>query len=386
MKAIINTNVVMEDHIIWDGVLLYDHNTIVAVGASDSVEIPEGTTVIDAHGKYTTPGFVDIHNHGANEMWMFEKPEEVTEYFLKRGTTTLLCNIFYNLDLEGYLRGIENVRTYLNQKVPHPIIGFYMEGPYMNAKYGADSKNNKWKHPITAAEYQALVDGAGDLAKIWCIAPEREGIEEFCAYAKKVNPDVLFSVGHSEAKPDMIYKLKKYGLKNQTHHMNATGIVNPFSPNNTGGIRDCGPDEAVLYDDDIYTELIVDKLGIHVKPHNVRMVTKIKGVDRVILITDSYPIGFPPTKPQYAKAVDLGFDSEGGLCGSKMTMDMACRNMVEHTGCGLSDIFKYAALNPAKLLGIDDQIGSIEVGKKANLLITDEKFQVERVIFEGNKI
>ena len=114
MKAIINTNVVMEDHIIWDGVLLYDHNTIVAVGASDSVEIPEGTTVIDAHGKYTTPGFVDIHNHGANEMWMFEKPEEVTEYFLKRGTTTLLCNIFYNLDLEGYLRGIENVRTYLN--------------------------------------------------------------------------------------------------------------------------------------------------------------------------------------------------------------------------------------------------------------------------------
>ena len=80
--------------------------------------------------------------------------------------------------------------------------------------------------------------------------------------------------------------------------MNATGIVNPFSPNNTGGIRDCGPDEAVLYDDDIYAELIVDKLGIHVKPHNVRMVTKIKGVDRVILITDSYPIGFPPTKPQ----------------------------------------------------------------------------------------
>lgn len=386
MKAIINTDVVMEDHIIWDGVVLYEGNSIIAVGDSGSIDIPADAELINANGKYTAPGLIDIHNHGCNGMWMFEHPEEVSEYFLRRGTTTLLCNIFYNLDLSGYLDGIDTVRSHLGKGFSRTILGFYMEGPYMNVKYGADSKNNKWNHPIIKSEYQQLVDRAGDLAKVWCVAPERNGIEEFCAYAKSVNPHIIFSAGHCEAKPDMLYRLKKYGLKSQTHHMNATGIVNPLCPEGKGGIRDCGPDEAVLYDDDLYAELIVDSMGIHVKPHNIRMVSKIKGCNRIILITDSYPIGFPPPKGDFERATDLGFDSEGGLCGSKMSMDMACRNMIKHTGCGLSQVFKYAALNPAKLLGIDNEVGSIRVGKKANMLIIDDKIHIDHVIFEGENI
>ncbi|NLA66555.1 MAG: N-acetylglucosamine-6-phosphate deacetylase, partial [Leucobacter sp.] len=259
MKAIVNTNIVMEDHIILDGVILFDE-TIIEIKEKDNLEIPQNAEIIDARGNYTTPGFIDIHNHGCDGMWMFEKPKEVSAHFLEHGTTTTLCNIFYNMDLEGYLRGIETIRSFLKSEGPHTIIGFYMEGPYMNSKYGADSKNNKWNHPISEDEYRKLVDSAGDLVKVWCIAPEREGIEEFCRYAREVNPDVLFSVGHSEAKPDMIYKLKKYGLRNQTHIMNATGIVNPLcAENKPCGIRDCGPDEAVLYDNDIYAEMIVDK-------------------------------------------------------------------------------------------------------------------------------
>ncbi|NLJ41562.1 MAG: amidohydrolase family protein [Clostridiales bacterium] len=386
MKAIINTDIVMEDHIIWDGVILYDKDRIIAADSSDLVSVPEGAKLIDAKGKYTAPGFVDIHNHGTDGMFNFEYPEEVSEYFLKRGTTTMLACIFYTVGLDGYLKGIETVKSHMGKGYSRIIPGFYMEGPYMNSKYGADSKNNKWNHPITESEYKQLVDEAGDLAKVWCVAPEREGIEEFCAYAKSVNPNVIFSAGHSEAKPHMLYNLKKYGLKSQTHHMNATGVVNPLCPGNDCGIRDCGPDEAVLYDDDIYAELIADSMGIHVKPHNIRMVSKIKGVDRIILITDSYPIGFPPPKGPFERATDLGFDSEGGLCGSKMTMDMACRNMIQHTGCGLSQIFKYASLNPAKLLGIDNEIGSIEAGKKANMITIDDKINVDKVIFEGESV
>ncbi|MEG1524155.1 MAG: amidohydrolase family protein [Clostridia bacterium] len=386
MKAIINTNIVKEDHIIFNGTVLIEGDRIIAVGEATDICVPKDTECINAQGMYTTPGFVDIHNHGYDGMWMHEHPSEIAEHFLKLGTTTILSNIFYNLDMDGYLKGIDTIRESSRRGYGRTIFGLYMEGPYMNANYGADSKNNQWNHPIRKSEYKQLVDHAGKCAKVWCIAPEREGIDEFCAYAKSVNPDVVFSAGHCEAKPEMIYRLKKYGLKNQTHHMNATGIVNPLCPDGKGGIRDCGPDEAVLYDDDIYAELIVDNLGIHVKPHNIRMVRKIKGDDRIILITDSFPIGFAPPKGEFERAIDLGFDSEGGLCGSKMSMDMACRNMMKHTGCGLSNIFKYAALNPAKLIGIDNEVGSVTVGKRANLLIIDDKIHVQRVIYSGESI
>ena len=113
-----------------------------------------------------------------------------------------------------------------------------MEGPYMNPKYGAMSEQNKWKGDICAEDYAEVVDEAGNLAKVWAVAPERVGLEPFLAYAKEKNPATVFSVGHSEANPGQIQKLKKYGISLQTHCMDATGRVSTW-----GGTRASGPDE-----------------------------------------------------------------------------------------------------------------------------------------------
>jgi len=222
-----------------------------------------------------------------------------------------------------------------------------------------------------------LVDFAGDFVKVWCVDPAREGIEEFVRYAKKVNPEAVFSIGHSLAEPEDCYKLKKYGLRNQTHHSNSgikTGLAR--------GTHGVGPDEACLYDSDIYAELICDSRGIHVRPHMLRLVIQTKGIARIILITDS-TVFFDSAGKGIAQADDLGYDSEGHLAGSKLTLDAACRNLMKHTGYGLCHAIRFCTINPARMLGIDDQVGSLEPGKKANMILIDDMVNVEKVILEG---
>ena len=387
-KAIINTKLILEDGIIWDAAITFDDTGIVDFGTSDKVNIPPGTEIIDAHGDYTAPGFVDIHCHGGKNVFFYEDPYSACEFFAAHGTTFVLPALYQHLGYDELVSAIDEIGAAKGNGYGRIIGGLYMEGPFMNPKYGSDARNLKWAGPVDMESARKLVDYAGSLARVWCVAPEREGIEDFVRYAKEVNPGTVFSMGHSEAKPYMAYKLKKYGLKNHTHHTNATGVVNPIIPGNVG-IRDVGPDEACLYDADMYAELIVDSMGIHVKPHMLRLVTKIKGIEKIILITDYYPRDCENPDGEImggVKAPDLGYDSAGWVCGSKMTMDVACRNMMAHTGYGLCHVIKFATINPARMLGIDAETGSIEKGKKANLIIIDDMVKVKKVIFEGDII
>ena len=252
-----------------------------------------------------------------------------------------------------------------------------MEGPYMNPKYGASAEKNRWKGEIKEEDYKALVDKAGGDVRVWAVAPEREGLEPFMAYAETVNNNVVFAVGHSEATPDEVRALKKYGIKIQTHCMNATG-----RKLDKGGVRGVGPDEACLLDDDMYAEIIVDSLAIHVKPDMQKLIVKVKGKDKVILISDSF-VSEIDNPEEYKNVTDLSFDANGGLCGSKLTLDAAVRNFIKHTGCSISDAFLAASTNPAKAVGMFDKIGSLEKGKIADIVIVDKDINVKKTILKG---
>ena len=114
----------------------------------------------------------------------------------------------------------------------------------------------------------------------------------------------------------------------------------------------------------------------------LRLILKIKGVDRILLISDSF-VSTEPNPPSLSHITDLCFDSNGGLCGSKLTLNTACRNMMHHTGCSITDVFRMASRNPARVIGMDDEIGTLTVGKKANLVLVDGDFQVKAVMLEG---
>ena len=140
-------------------------------------------------------------------------------------------------------------------------------------------------------------------------------------------------------------------------------------------------DETVNYNDGIYAELICDSRGIHVDPYMLRLVRKIKGDDRIILISDAYACD-GPIPPGYDDVDDINFDHTGEIAGSKMTLDIACRNMIKHTGASLVDVFKFASTNPATVTGFTDR-GIIAKGMRADLVFTDYKMKVSKVMMEG---
>lgn len=170
-----------------------------------------------------------------------------------------------------------------------------------------------------------------------------------------------------------------YGLRLATHHTNATGDLVKYPE-----VRGVCVDETVNYNDDIYAELICDRKGIHVDPYMLRLVVKIKGKSKIILVSDACVFD-GPIPDGYEGATDINFDFQGEIAGSKLTLDVACHNMMVHTGASLCDVFNYASANPARLLGFTSK-GRIEKGFDADLIIVDDKMKVKSVILNGNKI
>lgn len=377
MIYIKNARVITPEGITENGAILLDGEKIAAVGTADTVKTPVDADVVDAQGLYVGPGFVDIHVHGGGS-WMFDAvPAEAAAHFLSHGETTVFPTLYYNLDKEAFLAAIDRVKAAKAQA--GNIHSIYMEGPYMNPKYGAAAQQNKWQGPIREEDYRELVDRAGEDAGVWAIAPEREGLAPFMEYAKSVNPKVVFAVGHSEATPEQIQDLP-YPITIQTHCMNATGRVNEG-----GGVRGTGPDEACLLDDNMYAELISDSMAIHVNPSIQKLILKVKGINKIVLISDSF-VSMTDNPPAYSHIKDLSFDLQGSLCGSKLTMDAAVRNFMKHTGCSLCDAFLAASTNPAKAVGIEDEVGSIAVGKLANLVFVDENCNINKIYLKGTLV
>ena len=376
MKAIINTNIVMADHMIPNGAIVMDGDRIVDFGKNIKVGSAE---CIDAQGMFTGPGLIDIHTHAGNNELFFENPVGVANALLQSGVTDVLPTLYFSMNEAQLIDAAGVIQKAKESGAAPNILGFYMEAPYMNPKFGCDRENNPWKGDIRREDYKKLLEAIGDDVYVWALAPERENIEMFMKDAKLANPKCVFSVGHSEADPYQIQKVMPYGLKLATHHTNATGTLNKYPE-----VRGVCVDEAVWYNDEIYAELICDKVGIHVDPYMLRLVKKIKGEDKIILISDAY-VSDGPVPPGYDGVDDIGFDNAGEIAGSKIVLANACRNMMYHTGASLCQVFKFASINPAKMLDLEDR-GEIGVGKIANLIVTDALFDVKHVFLKGNQI
>ena len=376
MLAIIIAELVMHNHFIPEAVLFVEDGIIQGFGEMRNTPIPEGCEILDAEGAYVGPGLIDIHNHAGGGHWFYDEPEKAAQFNLQHGTTTILACLYFNMNKDQLVEQAKLVQAAMKKPECKNIAGFYMEAPYMNPKFGADREGNPWKGPILKEEYQPIIDQVGTDAKVWVVAPERENILSFVKDCRKANPDVKFSVGHSEASPQQIEALMPYGLCIGTHHTNATGDL-PKYPE----CRGVCVDETVNYNRDIYAELICDSRGIHVDPYMLRLVRRIKGDDRIILISDACVFD-GPIPEGYDGVTDINFDYEGEIAGSKLSLEVACRNMMKHTGASLVDVFNYASYNPARLLGMTDR-GEIAVGKRADLIFTDHKMNVKKVLFAG---
>ena len=387
MIAIINAELIMRDHLIPEAVLFIEDGKIAGYGEMRTTPIPEGCEIIDAEGSYVGPGLVDIHSHSGTGVRFIHDPVKAMEEHRECGTTSILATPTTRAPEPAvYVEQIKGIREAM--AVEDSIIaGIYMEGPYINASFGSVTTKPGPGMPRVfepvPEEYEPLFAAGADIIRVWGTAPEREGIENFVKAAKAANPEVRFAVTHSEATPQQIEALVPYGLCIGTHHTNATGTIVNYPE-----CRGVCVDECVNYNNAIYAEVISDSMGIHVDPYMQRLIRKIKGDDRIILISDQ-TVHEPLLIPGFEHVTDINLtyspDGRLDISGSKLTLNVACRNWMKHTGASLVEAFKVASYNPAQAVGLKDR-GEIRVGLKADLIFVDVKMNVSKVILNGKVV
>ncbi len=332
--------------------------------AGDPSRAPDTQQTIDTHGGYIAPGFIDIHCHAGGDWWAHEDPEKMALHHLKHGTTGLLCTLYRDVSHKRILETAATVQSLMAKG--STILGLHLEGPYLNPKYGSGSTGCA-EETVDAEKYLPLADTG--IVKQWTFAPEVKGAEAFVKDI--VSRGIVPAIGHSAASPEEISAAEKNGARIVTHLFDATG--SSIDPPRYGGTIEVSFNFGALVCDKFYYEIICDQNGVHVRPELVKLALKTVGVDRIIGVTDA-------CTGDTEDNADVNF-VKGELMGSKLTMDCVARNF-HALGLTICEVFRVTSLNPAKILGMDGEIGSIEVGKKADLLVLNEKLNLKRVYRE----
>ena len=338
----------------------------------DKAEYQDDGEIIDAEGLLVLPGLVDIHSHGAaGEDFSDGNPEglkKILRYERSCGITSYCPTsmTFPKERLRQIFASIKGAQTEEGAKV----VGINMEGPFLDpAKKGAHVE--KWIAAPDVAFVRELNQDVDGLVRLVTLAPNMDGAEEFI---KEMHEEVCISLGHTAADYDCASRAMKLGAHHVTHLYNA---MQPF------GHRAPGLIGAAMDDPECMVEMICD--GYHIHPSAIRAAFRIFGPERVILISDSmraagmengtYELGGQEVTVKDRKAVL----KDGTLAGSATNL-YGCMCKAVEFGIPLEQAIMAATANPARSIGIFDRVGSIRIGKQADLLLASENLELKRVI------
>ena len=346
----------------------------------------ENFEVVDAKRNYISPGFIDIHCHGANNSDAIKDDiKPMAEFKIQNGETAFLPT-FWTAEFNSMVNATKKVNDYIEHenKVGSKVLGINSEGPYLNPKLGAQKKNLV-REP-SYDDYIKLIKTANNNLKIMTVAPELKNSNDLIRTLRKF--DVVVSIGHTDINISRLPNILDMGITLITHIFNAMG--NPVSVEK--GVKPAGIAEELLIRDDLMCEVMCDKNGTHVSSTLLQILLRCKGVDNIILITDSMNMTGNKPGSYYLqdgrKAIIIEGDDvvrleDGGLAGSIMTMNSAIKNMIEHTNVSLKDAIKMATYNPAKIINISNKKGAIKTGLDADLCIFNKDFDVFVTMVEG---
>ena len=337
----------------------------------------------DASGCYVIPGLTDLHFHGCvGEDFSDATPDglqKMADYELSRGVTQI-CPAGMTLGEDQLTRICENAAAH---RAKNPggaeLVGLHLEGPFLcKAKKGA--QNEAFLHDPDPAMLHRLQQAAQGMVKLVTLAAEQPGALEFIRSAQE--DGITVSLGHTTADYDTACAAYEAGARQATHLFNA---MPPFTHRAPGVVG------AAFDHPQVKVELISD--GVHIHPSVVRAVFQLFGAGRVILISDSlratgmpdgrYPFGGQEIEVHGNRATMA--DDPNTLAGSVSDL-MACMRSAVSFGIPLHDAVRAAAVNPAQVLGIVDRLGSLDVGKTANLAILDRDLNLKDVFFRGQLV
>ena len=374
MKAIVNGKIILKDSILENYALLYDDRIIDIIPEN---LVPENAEIIDANGGYVAPGLIDLHIHGYLSKDVCDGEAEsiktISKGLLSNGVTGYLPTTMTE-DMSVICKALEACRSLKEESKNWDgsiILGCHAEGPFISeSKKGAqDAKYILKPDASFVKEYK-------DIIKTITLAPETDtenfdAIREICS-----DTDVVVSMGHTSADYETAMKSIDAGVKHVTHLFNA---MTPLTHRAPGVV-------IAAMNSDVSCELIVDKY--HVAPAFYDLVWKLKG-RKLCFITDCLPAGGLPEGEHTLGGQKITYDgkvcrlADGTIAGSVLKLSDGVFNVYKNSSIPLHECVNCASLNPATVLGIDDKKGSIDNGKDADIIITDDEFNVRMTIKKG---
>lgn len=338
-----------------------NHGRIIAI--EKEIVPDEQTEVIDCKGRYILPALVDIHTHGANGYDFnsadYDGMKKIIEFYVAHGVGTVFPTVMTDSD-ETICRQLSLIAE-LAKEYPE-VKGIHLEGPFLSEKYCGAMPIEYLQQPSydKFLQYQKAANG---LIKLITIAPELPKALEFITEAAANR--IRVSIGHSGADGDTATKALKAGAASFTHFGNAMSQLDRLNLNVVG---------TALASNAAFCEVICD--GKHVHPDVLKLLVKVKGVDKVIGITDSimatglsdgqYTLGVKNVTVTNGDAKLTGTDVRAG---STLDAYTGLANVVSFTGLSLAEAIKLWTVNPARMVGLHDRIGTIEVGKDADFIL-----------------
>ncbi|WP_436943667.1 N-acetylglucosamine-6-phosphate deacetylase [Staphylococcus xylosus] len=375
--VIANGRIYTENETIEQGYILIENGKIIQIAEG---EYQGDLTTIDVKGQHVLPGFIDIHMHGGyGEDAMdasFEGLKHLSESLLSEGTTSFLATTMTQSD-ENIIKALKNIVDYQEQQDSlnaASIVGIHLEGPFIS-EYKVGAQNPAYVQRPSVEKVQQFQKIANNQIKVMTFAPEVEGADETLS---TLHDQINFSIGHTVATFDEVNEAVAQGAKHVTHLYNAG---TPFEHRNPG------LSGAAWLNDELSTESIVD--GIHSHPASVKIAYKQKGNKRFFLITDAMRAkGMPDGEYDLGgqNVVVKGSEARlasGALAGSILKMNEGLKNLIAYTGAPLDDLWRVTSLNQAIALKIEDDKGSIAIGKDADIVVVDDDIQVLTTIKSG---
>jgi N-acetylglucosamine-6-phosphate deacetylase len=373
-----NGAVVLADTVLFKSDVLVKEDTIADVGTD--LRTPRNAEVIDASGHHIAPGFIDVHIHGASGQ-MFELADkngyaQIAALLAQHGTTGFLATLAV-MPHDSTLSAIETAKSFSKDAAGARLLGIHMEGPYLSPE-AAGAQIISAMRPPSLDELSEYRKTAGEFLKIMTLAPELDGALEVISALRENN--IVAAAGHSNATFDEIREAVRAGLTHISHTFNAMRGLHHREPGVVG---------AALAMDALTTEIICD--GHHVHPAAVDVVLRCKPRDKVVFITDAVAaLGLPEGDhdflgmPVLVKDGAVRLKGSDNLAGSVLTLDVAVKNVFEWYGTiALREIFMMASLNPARLIGMEGSKGQIAVGKDADIILMNERFEIALTMIEG---
>lgn len=380
LTQLINARILTPQGWLKDGSVLIRDGKILEVTNCDLAVI--GAQLIDVKGMYVLPGGVEIHAHGGGGRDFMECTEDAfraaVKTHMKYGTTSIFPTL--SSSTVPMIEQAAETCTKLMEEKDSPILGLHLEGHYLNMAMAGGQIPENIKSP-DPNEYIPIVE-TWSCIKRWDAATELPGAMQFGKYITAKG--ILASVAHTQAEFEDIRTAYEAGYTHATHFYNAMpGFHKRREYKYEGTV------ESIYLLDDMTVEVVAD--GIHVPPTILRLVYKIKGVERTCLITDALACAASDSREAFDPRVII----EDGVCkladhsalaGSVATMDRLIRTMVQKAEIPLADAVRMASETPAKIMGVYDRKGSLQKGKDADIIVMDEDLNVRAVWAMGKLV